>query len=157
MRRDSIDKVLTRDPITAHTGQPLSDIRKVFAKEGFHHMPVVSGKQLIGMISASDILGISVEGIPTDERSGYSRQVVWYDQAEYRMQKVDFYDRKNELLKTLTYHDYQQYAGRFWRADPMEMVNHQTGKSTTLTWSDYAFGTGLSDRDFDQSALQRAR
>lgn len=32
-------------------------------------MPVVSGKKLIGLISASDILGISVEGIPSDERS----------------------------------------------------------------------------------------
>lgn len=69
LRNDSIDKVLTRDPITAHKGQPLSDIRKIFAKEGFHHMPVVSGKKLIGMISASDILGISVEGVDSDERS----------------------------------------------------------------------------------------
>ena len=98
-----------------------------------------------------------VERVPVDEKSGYTRQLVWYDQAEYRVLKVDFYDRKNELLKTLTYHGYQQYVDQFWRADRMEMVNHQTGKSTTLTWADYAFGTGLRDRDFDQSSLQRAR
>ncbi len=98
-----------------------------------------------------------VERIPVDEESGYTRQVVWYDQAEYRMQKIDFYDRKNELLKTLTYHGYQQYLDQYWRADRMEMVNHQTGKSTTLNFADYAFQTGLTDRDFDQSALRRAR
>lgn len=69
MKRESIQKVLTRDPITTHTGQAVSDVRKIFAKEGFHHVPVVSGRQLIGMISASDILGISVEGIPSDDRS----------------------------------------------------------------------------------------
>ena len=98
-----------------------------------------------------------VERVPTDEKSGYTRQRVWYDQTEYRVQKVDYYDRKNELLKTLTYHGYQQYLDQFWRADRMEMVNHLTGKSTTLTYSDYEFQVGLSERDFDQSALQRAR
>ena len=98
-----------------------------------------------------------MERVPVDEKSGYTRQLVWYDQAEYRVLKVDFYDRKNELLKTLTYHDYRQYLDRFWRADRMEMVNHQTGKSTTLTWESYDFRTGLVDRDFDQSSLQRAR
>ena len=68
-KNEPIDKVLTREVVTTHTGQSVSDVRKVFAKEGFHHMPVVSGKKLIGMITASDILGISVEGIPSDVRS----------------------------------------------------------------------------------------
>jgi hypothetical protein len=98
-----------------------------------------------------------VERVPVDEKSGYTRQLVWYDQAEYRLLKVDFYDRKNELLKTLTYHGYQEYLEQYWRADRMEMVNHQTGKSTTLSWDEYDFRSGLSDRDFDQSSLQRAR
>jgi len=68
-KNESIDKVLTRAVMTTHVGQKLSDVRKVFAKEGFHHMPVVSGKKLIGLISASDILGISIEGLPSDDRS----------------------------------------------------------------------------------------
>ena len=98
-----------------------------------------------------------VERVPVDENSGYTKQIVWYDQAEYRLQQIDFYDRKDELLKTLNYHGYQQYAGQYWRADRMEMVNHQTGKSTTLSFADYEFQTGLGERDFDQSALRRAR
>jgi len=98
-----------------------------------------------------------IERYPVDERSGYTRQRVWYDQAEYRVQQIEFFDRKDELLKTLTYHDYRQYVDEFWRADRFEMVNHQTGKSTTLEFSDYQFQTGLTDRDFDQSSLQRAR
>jgi hypothetical protein len=39
----------------------------------------------------------------------------------------------------------------------MEMVNHQTGKSTTLSWEEYRFRTGLTDRDFDQNSLKRAK
>ena len=30
-----------------------------------------------------------------------------------------------------------------------------SGKSTTLEWSEYAFATGLSDRDFDPRRLGR--
>ena len=36
-------------------------------------------------------------------RSGYTRQVAWVDQEEFRNFKVDFYDRKDALLKTLTF------------------------------------------------------
>ena len=80
-----------------------------------------------------------IQRIPLDERSGYTRQIVWYDQAEYRLQRVDYYDRKDELLKRLTYHEYARYLDQFWRAARMEMVNEQTGKSTTLGWTGYDF------------------
>lgn len=98
-----------------------------------------------------------IERDPTDPKSGYTRQVTWIDQKHYRPLKIDFYDRKNELLKTLTYHDYKQYLDKYWRADRMEMVNHQTGKATTLVWTDYKFANGLKDRDFDKNSLKRAR
>jgi hypothetical protein len=39
----------------------------------------------------------------------------------------------------------------------MNMENHQTGKSTRLLQNNYQFGVGLTDRDFDQNSLKRAR
>jgi len=98
-----------------------------------------------------------LERIPKDKYSGYTRQEVWIDKAEYRPQKVVFYDRKNSILKTLTYSGYKQYLGKYWRASEMFMENHQTGKSTRLVWSDYEFQTGQTDRDFDRNSLKRAR
>ncbi len=98
-----------------------------------------------------------VERYPVDKKSGYTRQIVWVDQAEYRPEKIEYYDRKDELLKTLTFEGYQQYEDQFWRADKMHMTNHQTGKSTTLVWSGYKFKNGLSDREFDKASLKRAR
>ena len=68
-----------------------------------------------------------------------------------------FYDRKNTLLKTLTYTGYKQYLKKFWRPDAMHMVNHQTGKSTTLSWEDYQFKTGLTEKDFNRNSLKRAK
>ncbi len=98
-----------------------------------------------------------IERYPVSEYSGYTRQVTWIDQAEYRVQKVDYYDRKNAALKTLTFKGYQQYLGKYWRAHEMYMINHQTGKSTLLQWSDFKFKTGLTERDFDKNSLKRVR
>ncbi|MEN8721104.1 MAG: outer membrane lipoprotein-sorting protein [Oceanococcaceae bacterium] len=97
------------------------------------------------------------ERFPVDTNSGYTRQVVWIDQERYIPLKVEFYDRKESLLKTLTMHDYQQYKDKHWRPDRLEMVNHQTGKSTTLAFSDYNFDQGFAERDFDSAALARIR
>ena len=98
-----------------------------------------------------------IERYPVDKKSGYTRQVVWIDKSEYRTQKVDYYDRKNDLLKILTFKNYKHYLDQYWRPDEMLMVNHQTGKSTTLIWTDYNFRNGLTSRDFDKNSLKRAR
>ncbi|WP_455197800.1 outer membrane lipoprotein-sorting protein [Kaarinaea lacus] len=98
-----------------------------------------------------------LERYPAYKHSGYTKQVAWVDKEMYQPLKVDFYDRKGDLLKTLTYHGYKQYLDKFWRPDRMEMVNHITKKSTTLLWENYKFDNGFTDRDFDQNSLKRAR
>ena len=98
------------------------------------------------------------ERYPVDKKnSGYSRQVVWLDKDQYRVWQVKYFDRKNSHLKTLTVKGYQQYAGKHWRADEMQMVNHQSGKSTILKFNDYKFKTGLKESDFNKNSLKRAR
>ena len=96
-----------------------------------------------------------IERIPLYDNSGYTRQIVWLDEAEFRSIKIEYYDRKDELLKTLDFSDYQEYPGGYWRADKMEMTNHQTGKSTTLLWFNYDFETPLDSGDFNKNALKR--
>jgi len=96
-----------------------------------------------------------VENTPRYEYSGYARQVEWVDKEIYQPRRIDFYDRQNALLKTLTFHDYQQYLNKHWRPDRMLMINHQTGKSTELLWSDRQFKVGLTDRDFIPGTLKR--
>ncbi len=91
------------------------------------------------------------ERLPVDTKSNYRRQLVWRDQDELRVWMVEYYDRKDAHLKTLTLENYTQYLDRYWRAGEMTMVNHLTGKSTVLTWSDYQFQTGLEESDFTQT------
>jgi outer membrane lipoprotein-sorting protein len=99
-----------------------------------------------------------LERRPLDPKnSGYLRQVVWLDKEHYRTRKVDYYDRKDALLKTLILEDYRLYLEQFWRPHDLNVVNHQTGKSSQLLWSDFAFRTGLADSDFSQNTLTRIR
>ena len=98
-----------------------------------------------------------VERFPTDEESAYARQVLWLDTREYRVLRIDYYDRGDRLVKSLSVEGYRQYARGQWRPDRMVMSDHRTGKSTTLDWRAYAFESGLTDEDFDPLRLGRTR
>ena len=98
-----------------------------------------------------------VESYPEDKNSGYTRLVTWFDKAEYRAQKIDYFDRKNAALKTLRFSEFKQYLDQYWRAHRLEMVNHQTGKSTLLSIGEIRFQTGIGERDFNKNSLKRAK
>ncbi|MDM8546071.1 outer membrane lipoprotein-sorting protein [Candidatus Venteria ishoeyi] len=98
-----------------------------------------------------------VENKPLYKHSGYTKIISWLDDQEYRVHKTEYYDRKGSLLKTLSFKGYQQYKNKYWRADQYMMLNHQTGKSTQLTWSDYKFSVGLTAKDFNKNVLKRIR
>ena len=98
----------------------------------------------------------TVESTPKNKKSGYSKRVSYTDLDEYRLQRVEFYNRRGDLEKILTFNDYRQYEGKFWRSHDMVMENKQTGKSTRLSWGDYSFSTGVSERAFTPQALEKA-
>jgi len=95
-----------------------------------------------------------IERRPRYQNSGYIRQIVWVDQAIYQLRKVEFYDRRDELLKIMTIEDYRKYLDKYWRAHKFSMVNMKTKKSTDLVYNDYVLNTGLGNRDFKKSALR---
>jgi len=98
-----------------------------------------------------------VEQDPVDPKSGYTRRLVTYNKDKgYRMEKVEFYDRKNSLLKTLEYSEYKLYKNKFWRAGVFKMSNKQSNKETTLEFTEYNFNAELTEEDFSQVALKRA-
>lgn len=57
-QNEPISKLMAPDPITVHEKQKLSDVRKLLTEHGVHHIPVVSGDKLIGLISATDLLRV---------------------------------------------------------------------------------------------------
>ena len=99
-----------------------------------------------------------ISRVPTEKSSGYKYQVLWLDDTiAHRIWKIDYYDRKGSLLKTLFFGDYQLYNEKHWRPSTYKMINHQTGKSTDLLVENINFKVGLSPKDFNKKTLSRAR
>ena len=98
-----------------------------------------------------------VERIPRYENSGYTKQISWIDTTNYQIRKIEFYNRRGDLLKVLELDDYRKYGDGYWRAHRLIMTNLQTNKSTDLLYGSYNFGTGLTDKDFVKGRLSRLR
>jgi CBS domain-containing protein len=69
-----ISHIMTKNPTTIHLGTPISKVGEIFGEGKFHHLPVVDGNELIGMVSYFDLIRVSFEqsfGV-TDKRAVYA-------------------------------------------------------------------------------------
>ncbi len=111
-----------------------------------------SGEVTMGMFESKEVyLG---ESIPVSKYSGYTKLKTWIDPKTFLILKIEYYDRKNELLKTALFEDYKQIKG-VWRMGKIIMSNVQNDKKTILVWNDERIKTGLSDKDFQKRVLKR--
>lgn len=61
---------MSTELVTVHHGDPISKVRRLMQTTGIHHIPVVSGESLVGIISWSDILNLSFgQAFGADERA----------------------------------------------------------------------------------------
>lgn len=58
-RREPVSKIMTTDLITINHTNSLWDAEKLFEKHKIRHIPVVSNKKIIGILSLTDLLRIS--------------------------------------------------------------------------------------------------
>ena len=107
--------------------------------------------------SFKDVDCFVVEQKPTYENSGYTRRIVWTHKNDYKAVYIDYYDRKNSLLKSLTFDNYKLYKDKFWRAHELNMVNHQTKKSTLIVYEPYNFDATIDKSLFNPNKLKRIR
>lgn len=69
-KNEPIRKLMSTSVISIHHGEPVSQARKIMVESGVHHLPVVSGDELKGIISWSDLLRISFgDAFGADERA----------------------------------------------------------------------------------------
>lgn len=67
---ESVTRIMSTNLATVHHGDPISKVRRLMQETGVHHVPVVSGQNLVGIISWSDILRLSFgDAFGADERA----------------------------------------------------------------------------------------
>ena len=73
-----------------------------------------------------------LEARPNYRDTGYSKLVVYLNRAQWRTERIEYFDLAGRKLKTLSFSQWKHYHGRFWRALRLSMENHQTRKRTVL-------------------------
>ena len=87
--------------------------------------------------------------------SGRTRERLWFTLKTLKLLQIEYYGRGTSAQKALSIRGYSQFANGVWRASEMEMVNHQTRRSTVLNWADYRFDTGVDPRLLTPEALSQ--
>lgn len=81
-KREPVSHIMTSQVITVNHSNSLEDAEKLFTKNNIRHIPVVSGEELIGMLSLTDLLRISfVDNFGDDEGT--------IDTAVYNMLSIE--------------------------------------------------------------------
>jgi CBS domain-containing protein len=68
-RNDPIANLMTKKVSTVQRGQKPSEARQQLVAGGFHHLPVLDGQKLVGIISANDFLKFSLKGWGSDDKT----------------------------------------------------------------------------------------
>ena len=68
-KKESVSQIASTALITIQMGQKLSDARKLMQVNQIHHVPVVNGTKLVGLLSAVDLASLSLTSFGSDERS----------------------------------------------------------------------------------------
>jgi len=104
---------------------------------------------------AKEVDGIYVvSSVPISKYSGYTKLISFIDAKTFLAQKIEYYDRKKELLKVATFADYKNFK-TVYRIGKITMKNVQNDKTTLLVWSDEKINTGLRAKDFHKRYLKK--
>jgi CBS domain-containing protein len=66
-KRIPVSKIMSTDVQTVNTQNSLHDVKQIFEKDHIHHIPVVSGDRLLGMISRTDLARVSFVADASDK------------------------------------------------------------------------------------------
>lgn len=60
-RKELVSKIMSTTLVTVGIDEKLSDVQKALNKNSIHHVLIIDGKKLIGMVSSTDMLKCSHE------------------------------------------------------------------------------------------------
>ncbi len=97
-----------------------------------------------------------IEGIPVGEsrkkETSYSKRELWIRKSDFTMLKINYYNKKGDFFKTLTFSDIRIINGKP-RSHKLIMENFQRKHKTELLYEEIRLDEGLSDTLFTERQL----
>ena len=108
-KRTPVSKIMTSQLVTVNESNTVSDVVDIFKERNIHHVPVVSGDKLVGLVSKTDIDRISFVTDQQDEKANTAiYQSLSLDQVMTKnvesIQANDTIKEAAELLARGAYH-----------------------------------------------------
>jgi Outer membrane lipoprotein-sorting protein len=95
-----------------------------------------------------------IEAVPATEEkkkaSGYSKRAIWIRKDIFLTVKIDFFDRRGRLLKTLKNYDLKNIEGTIWRPGKMLMKNLKTKHKTLMGTKARKINISIDDKVFTE-------
>ncbi len=61
MMNETVASIMTRDLLTVEPSDSLQKVKELFISHRIHHLPVVEGKKLVGIITKDDLFRLNVD------------------------------------------------------------------------------------------------
>ena len=85
----------------------------------------------------------------------YARRLSWIDQERWLPLKEEYFDARNELIRTFTADKIEQ-KGQHWTVTARSMKNLQNGHRTEVAYQEVEYDVGLKDDIFSERYLRDA-
>lgn len=140
-----VRKVSVRDQDDAFMGSDLTfaDMGQRLIEEDSH--------TLVGEEEIDGKAYYVVESVPVTE-SIYGKKRLWISKDDFTTRKIEYYDQKQELLKTQDITWIRDGKLRVYKE--LDVRNVQTGHRTIYTITDLEVDVNLRDRDFSERSLK---
>ena len=93
-----------------------------------------------------------VESVPTKKKLKYGKRISWIDQQRFIPLKIEYYDKKGNLWKTL--HIEWQNKDGLWFWKKAEVTNIKVDYKTFISIEEVRVNPGLPERDFTKVSLK---
>ena len=105
MKVANLSQVMKENPVRVHMDTRLEEVRRVFEKHRFHHLPVLDGEVLVGIISDRDILRLLSPFLDSAAEMTRDREVL--NKAAHQVMTrqpicVDIDDTLNKVVEWMT-------------------------------------------------------
>ncbi len=99
-----------------------------------------------------------IEAIPKDKdkvnETGYSKRILEVRKKRYITEKIDYYDKKGQMLKTLVNSKWKKFGKNLWRPQKSVMTRHGFHE-TTMETKDRVVNKAIDDVTFTERFITK--
>jgi len=103
------------------------------------------------------VVEISPASNEKQKESAYTKRVAWVRKDIFYTLKLDFFGRRDRLIKTQTNHELMKVEGDAWTAKKALMHNHMTGHRTVMGMKDHQINAAIDDSVFTDRFILSGR